>query len=200
MSNKNILKVLGIILFCLILYYYNKIINSKEIIYVDNIDSDSINTNINIDMNIESTKSENIINNEEVTVYVSGEINNIGVYKVSSNLRIIDVIDLAGGVTQKADTSGINMAKIVYDEQHIAIPKKEEEVRSISVTHNGKINLNSATLEQLTEVTHIGEVTAEKIIEYREELGPFMSVAELKNVSGIGDKTFEKIKDNFIVE
>ncbi len=184
MSNKNVIKVCGVVLICLIFYYYNKIFNNKDIIYVENVETNNL-------------QEENLIDVSEVTVYVSGEVNKSGVYKVKPSLRTIDVIELAGGVTATADISTINLAEIVYDEQHILIPEQQDE-EQIIITD--KINLNSASLEQLIDVTHIGEVTAEKIITYREEKGAFMSVGELKNIDGIGDKTFVKIKNSFIVE
>lgn len=148
------------------------------------------------------------LENKEIKVYISGEILKPDIYEVSETLRVIDVIELAGGTTENADLSKINLSEYVYDTQHIYIPNFNEneisvidENYDIIVEETGvKVNLNLATKEELMSVKYIGEVKANKIIEYREENGEFGDVAELKNISGIGEKTFEKIKNSFYVE
>lgn len=148
------------------------------------------------------------LENKEIKVYISGEILKPDIYEVSEKLRVIDVIELAGGTTENADLSKINLSEYVYDTQHIYIPNFNEneisvidENYDIIVEETGvKVNLNLATKEELMSVKYIGEVKANKIIEYREENGEFGDVAELKNISGIGEKTFEKIKNSFYVE
>lgn len=160
---------------------------------------------------------------EKVYVDIKGEVKNPGIYEVPIDKRIFDVIELAGGVTARADTSVNNLSMKVKDEMVIIIYSKEE-VANFSKTKeiqeviqekcsasNGMINdscidsditsypisVNDATLEQLISVPGLGEVKAKKIIEYRNENGDFKNLDDLKKVSGIGDSTFEKIKEYF---
>ena len=138
---------------------------------------------------------------------------NPGVYEVDSNLRVNDVIELAGGLLEGADTSYINLAKIVTDEMTIIIYSNEEVLEKykkenciceeynivnnacINTEDNNKlININTASLEELQSIDGIGESKAKSIISYREEHGLFNKVEDIKNVSGIGESLFEKIK------
>ncbi len=158
------------------------------------------------------TKNKDIINNNqenfeerhtEIMVYISGEVINPDVYTVTEDMRVIDVIELAGGTTTDADLTTTNLAEFVYDTQHINIPSKHisnEPTLTFENEEKLKINLNTADKSKLMEVDGIGEATAGYIIEYREEHNGFKSIEELKNVNRIGDKTYEKIKDNFYIE
>ena len=142
-------------------------------------------------------------------VDIKGEILNPGIYEIEPNQRVMDIINLAGGLLEDADTSNINLSMKVEDEMVIIIPKiteesKEQIVNSASIiekkssapnTSNGKVSINNATLEELMTVKGIGEVKAKKIIEYRNTNGKFTTLEELTKVSGIGSKTFEKIKE-----
>ena len=177
------------------------------------------------------TNEDNTINKEKKTVYVDikGAINNPGVYEVDSDSRIIDVIKEAGDLTPDADTSILNLSKIVKDEMYIIIYTKEEMnsykeelipaktivkeiekkiicpddnndacISSNNINITGKININTATKEELESLPSIGESKANKIIEYRNN-NKFESIEDIKNVSGIGDFVYEKIKDNIEV-
>lgn len=137
----------------------------------------------------------------EEKVYITGEVKNPGVYSIKSGDRIENIIEYAGGVTEKAVIENVNLAEIVIDEQHIVIPNEETEVQQ--TTNNvktGKININKATVEELTKLNGVGEVTAQSIVDYRDAVGKFNSIEDIKNVEGIGDKTFEKFKDQIDVK
>ena len=134
--------------------------------------------------------------------------------------RIIDVLDMAGGALEDADLNLLNLAEKIFDEQKIYIPKIGEEIdksqikvenrddgelkvhtanNSVKNSTNNLININTASLDQLQSLPGIGAVIAQNIIDYRNSQGPFRSIEEIKNVSRIGDKTFEKIKDKITV-
>ena len=171
-------------------------------------------------INVEKDEAEKIEEVKTIFVDVGGEVINPGLYELPENSRINDAINLAGGVTEKADTSLVNLAYVLSDAMKIVVPKKEvKKVISkttysnsapvINVTsgvvENGnskgsnKININFSNKEQLTSISGIGDSTAQKIIDYRDKNGNFSSIEDIKNVSGIGEKKFEKIKDKITV-
>jgi competence protein ComEA len=150
---------------------------------------------------------------ETIMIDVKGEIKNPGVYQSNQGKRVIDVINQAGGLTDKADESQINFAAHVQDEMVIYIPAKGEinanlspELSSIPSTATGssketnKININKADETELQNLPGIGPSKAASIISYRNENGPFQTIDDLKNISGIGDKTFEKLKESIMVQ
>lgn len=180
---------------------------------------------------VSASENENIIKKEKKTVYVDikGAVNNPGVYEVDYDSRIIDVIKLAGDLTDEADTSILNLSKKVIDEMNIIIYTKEEmstykeklipaktivkEVEKKIVCPDNdndacinkdntrltdKININTASKEELESLPSIGSSKANSIIEYREK-NKFESIEDIKNVTGIGDSLFEKIKDSIEV-
>lgn len=157
------------------------------------------------------------------SIDIKGQINNPGVYQVKENTRIHEVITLAGGLKKEATTENINLSKKVTDEMVIYIYSKEEyktktncnienkyagEISSEiekkesvveltpSKNQENKISLNKATLEELMTLEGIGEIKAKSIMAYRAEKNGFKSIDELKNISGIGEALYEKIKDN----
>ena len=139
-----------------------------------------------------------------ITIYISGEVNNPGVVNIESDKRLSDAIDKLGGLTQSADLNNINLAMKIEDAKHYIVPKIGEEIKNDETInnenqnnnkYNDKVNINHATIEELEKLTGIGQATANKIINYREEYGDFKSIEELKNVNGIGDKKYEQIKD-----
>ncbi len=137
----------------------------------------------------------------KVLVDIKGAIERPGVYELPADARVIDVVDLAGGLLADADTYQVNMASIIYDAMEIIIPKKGEIIKSKTVDVSGqsvtvgKINLNTANLSQLISLAGIGEVKAQAIISYREQHGQFQKIEDLMRVSGIGATTFAIIKD-----
>ena len=138
-------------------------------------------------------KKEEEIPEEEVKkvtfkIDIKGEVTNPGVYEVEEDMIVLDAINLAGGLTTKADTSNINLSEKLVSEMVIVINSKEE------VNQNQKVSLNHGTLEELMTLSGIGEAKAQKIISYRNQT-PFKSIEEITNVSGIGASTFEKNKD-----
>ncbi len=143
---------------------------------------------------------------KDMTIYINGEVKNPGVYKLKSESRIEDLVKVAGGFNETADKSKLNLAKKLKDEDYIFVDKKSDKNVSAvggntnsNISQDGKVNINSASKEQLKTVSGIGDVTAQKIIEYREKSGAFNSVEDLKKVGRIGDKTLEKIKDKIEV-
>lgn len=138
---------------------------------------------------------------KKITVYVNGEVKKPGVYVLDSGSRIGDAVNISGGFTELADTARINLAKKLRDEDYIFIDSKSEKNSSTSSgnTSEGKVNINTATKEELMTVPGIGEVTAQNIIAYREKNGDFSTLEDLKKVGRIGDKTLEKFKDKIEV-
>ena len=175
---------------------------------------------------------------EEEEVYyqvdIKGEVINPGIYTVKEGSRVIDVIRLAGDLTEVADTSVLNLSKKVKDEMVIIVYSYDEvenftatkekegieqeaclsqngiqndacikdstdDTSSSSVVISGKVSLNTATLDELMTLPGIGEAKAQAIIEYREEVGAFQNIEELKEVSGIGDAIFDQIKENITI-
>lgn len=137
---------------------------------------------------------------EIILAYITGEVKFPGVYELKKGARIIDIVDLAGGFTEEADAVNINLAQKLYDEDRVHIFKigDASQTEEITYTPNKKsdeININTATLSELTELPGIGNVKAQNIINHREAFGKFKSIEEIKDVNGIGDKTFEALKD-----
>lgn len=128
-------------------------------------------------------------------VDLRGEVIYPGIYKIESGTMLNDLLDLAGGVTKNADISNINLVTTIENNVKIIIPKINENSGEIVAY----INLNTCTKEELMTVPNIGLAKAEAIIKYRTEKGSFTSVEELKNINGIGDAIFEKIKVYFTV-
>lgn len=135
-----------------------------------------------VDINVFDMPSKNTL----IKVEVRGEVINEGIYEVENYTTIKDLLDLAI-LKDDADISGINLNNNLHDKDVIFIPK---------VNNNElKISINTSNIESLIMIPGIGESTAKKIIEYRDEFGFFNSLEEIKNVKGIGDKKYEKIKD-----
>jgi len=161
---------------------------------------------------LEETK---IVSNKEkpsgkkITVEIKGEVKKPEVYVMEDYSIVKDVIVEAGGVTEKGDLNSVNQAKKLRDGDCIIIPSIEGNARPIvggipggtamTESKDEIININSATKEELMKLPGVGEVTAGKIIDYRESSGGFSSVEDMKNISGIGDKTLAKFKDKIDV-
>ena len=154
------------------------------------------------------TFGENVVNstNNKIIVEIKGEVKNPDVYEIDDGSIIRDLINMAGGLTEEANIDGINRAEKLRANQLIVIPDKDSVNNTIvssggstGVSSDGVININTATLSELQNINGIGEVKAQSIIDYREKNGGFKSIEEIKNVDGIGSKTFEKIKDQISV-
>ena len=142
-----------------------------------------------------------------IMVHISGQVYNPGLVELKSGSRVKDAVDLAGGLKKEADIDRINLAKKLVDEEKIYVPKRGEEIdleislnsESLTSNSNSKININTCSKEQLMELPGIGEVTASKIIDYR-SANQFKSIEDIMNVSGIGTKKYEDLKDYIIVK
>ncbi|MEJ8751255.1 helix-hairpin-helix domain-containing protein [Lagierella sp. ICN-221743] len=137
---------------------------------------------------------------KDIYVHIDGEVVNPGLYKLTTEDRVNDLLIIAGGATDKASLKDINLAKKLEDEMKIYIPSKEENLtnevhgQSEVSSSTGKINLNTANKDELKTLPGIGDSRADEILRYRENTG-FSKVEDIKNISGIGDKTYEKLKD-----
>ncbi len=189
---------------------------------------------LNTKKDIKKDEEEEKTSDVYYQVDIKGEVINPGIYTVKEGSRVIDVIRLAGDLTEVADTSVLNLSKKVKDEMVIIVysfdevasfteTKEQEEIEqeacknqngiendaciedstndtsSSSVVISGKISLNTATLDELMMLPGIGEAKAEAIIKYREEVGAFQNIEELKEVNGIGDAIFDDIKESITI-
>jgi competence protein ComEA len=138
-----------------------------------------------------------------IYVDLKGEVVFPGVYKVEENARLYEVVNLAGGFTTEADSDAVNLSIILKDQDIVYIPNVQDEypkiwIEQTSETGNNIVNINTASVEELSTLPGIGPAIAQKIIDYREENGPFETVNDIMHVSGIGEATFEEIAD-FII-
>ena len=145
--------------------------------------------------------------NQDIMVHISGEVYKPGIIELSLGSRVIDAVNLAGGLKKDADLDKINLAKKLVDEEKIYIPKIGDEnipveaskIDNFTDIGDGKININTCTKEELISLPGIGEVLAGRILEYREG-NQFNTIDDIKNVSGIGDKKFESIRELITVK
>lgn len=134
----------------------------------------------------------------DVVVDVAGEVRRPGVYRLPDGARVTDAIERAGGPTARAFVEGVNRAAKLADGQQVVIPAAGPggtAGAASAIGEDAPIGLGTATAEQLQEIEGIGEVTAEKIIEFRDEHGGLASVEQLDQVSGIGPATMEALRD-----
>ena len=161
----------------------------------------------------ENEINENIIEEESkiIMVHIVRKKKKQGIVEIEEGARIADVIKKAGGETEEADLSKINLAYPVEDGEKIYIPNKNDKENLEYITEGignekvynneeSKININKASQVELETLPGIGPSTALKIIEYREENGKFEQIEDIKNVSGIGDAKFENIKESICVK
>jgi competence protein ComEA len=158
-------------------------------------------------------------------VYVCGAVCSPGVYPIHRNMRVFEAVELAGGFAQDADETWINQAGLLYDGQQLYIYTEAEtqELRQEAAANggsivygqdaadaasaqagdsgmtDGKVNINAADLDTLMTLPGIGQAKAEAIIQYRTEHGPFASIEEIQNISGIKQAVFSKIEDRITV-
>ncbi|MBP3256079.1 MAG: helix-hairpin-helix domain-containing protein [Clostridia bacterium] len=154
---------------------------------------------------LENEKEENVIiekviKTQMIKVHIDGEVVNPGVIEIEEGKRIIDAVNLAGGLTEEANIKNINLAYVLEDAMKIHIPNINDEEEEMQQEQNLKINLNTASVEELQKLDGIGSSMAQKIVNYRKENGKFNSIEDLKNISGIGDSKLDKIKNNIYVK
>ena len=145
-----------------------------------------------------------------IYVDVKGEVHHPGVYQMKAENRVKDLIEAAGGFTPLADDQKLNLAQLLEDQLVIVVLKKGEEANSElaqaptphkkEVGKEGKVNINTATVEELKTLKGIGEKKAEAIIEYRKQNGSFKNKEELMKVRGIGKKLYESLQERVIVQ
>ena len=174
----------------------------KDEVVID-LDSNSSEAN-NSSSILENDESKNSKNTETIFVHIEGAVNSPGIKEVSKGTRVFEVINLASGERLDADISKINLASIVKDEQKIYVPFKSIEIEQIGVStfemlNTSQVNINSANKEQLQRLEGIGPAMAQKILDYREEVGYFGAIEDIKNVSGIGEAKYNSIKDNITI-
>ena len=141
----------------------------------------------------------------QIYVYICGAVNNPDVYQADEGSRLFELIEMAGGFTPEADRASLNLARSVTDGEQIRVLTEEEAAQGMTLVSenatmrtaadNGLVNINTASLAELTSVSGIGESRAQAIIDYREKNGGFQSVEDIKKVDGIKDGLFSKIKD-----
>lgn len=213
-KNKKIISIIIAIIILIVIGIYfiiNNFEKNKNEFEISNIEFEE-NKIENINAEIEEKS--------QIIVHTAGEILNPGVISLDEGARIIDAINKAGGITNEADLSKVNLAYILEDAQKIYIPNVNEKeiienmsseiVKSGSTQENSntgeklkngeKININTATQKELQKLTGIGESIALRIINYRKENGKFNTIEDIKNVSGIGESKFNKIKNDIIVK
>ncbi|MCK0471618.1 helix-hairpin-helix domain-containing protein [Halalkalibacter sp. APA_J-10(15)] len=137
--------------------------------------------------------------NEVIMVDIKGEVQYPTVYSLPLGSRVYEVIELAGGLTKEADERQVNFAQLVEDEMVIYVPAFDEmwnpvNIQQVNGVETGKVSINTADEKELEALPGIGPQKAAAIIAYREENGPFRSVEELQNVSGIGEKSVERLE------
>lgn len=158
------------------------------------------------------TKEEKVVEEVKIIIHVAGEVNNPGIISLKQGSRIIDAIESAGGLTEDADISNVNLAYELEDAQKIYIPsiydleeiaviqENSENILSSGVKNNSKVNINKANEGELQNLTGIGLSIAKRIVQYRNENGNFKNLEDIKNVSGIGESKYENIKDEICIK
>ena len=205
-KKQKIIVVVLIIIMCIVIGYY--IISKTE--KYDYSDIEKISNIIEEDQEVD----DNIIENK-IVIHITGEVEEEGVIELEKVARISDAIEEAGGTTEEADLSNVNLAYSLSDGQKVKIPninEKDEEIIVVeekagdniiiegNKSKEEKININKAAQTEIETLPGIGPSTALKIITYRNEHGKFKNIEDIKNVSGIGDSKFENIKEYICVE
>lgn len=145
-------------------------------------------------------------NGQKLFVHVCGAVANPGVYQMEPGSRLYEAVEMAGGLTDEADETCLNMARQLSDGEQVLILTKEETAAIPRTTADsqgtqtpGLVNINTASIAELTTVSGIGESRAQAIIAYREANGSFRCIEDIKKVDGIKDGLFSKIKDQITV-
>lgn len=208
---------------------YEESVEQQENITEEEIDKGEVDEEDGANINDEEKEDdEYVATDNKIYVYVAGEVNNKGVVILNEGSRIIDAIESAGGTTDNADISKINLAYILEDGTKVNIPSKEELRRNEGFKHiingadesgdgeylsenndgikskennkkNSMVNINIASQTELETLPGIGPSLALKIINYRNENGKFKTVDDIKNVSGIGENKFKELKIHITV-
>ena len=165
-------------------------------------ESEAVVTTVLAEKTEENTTLEAVI-----FVDIKGAVKKPGVYQMKAGDRVKDAIDAAGGLTAEADSQKVNLAQRVEDQMVIVVPKVGEEAEAIpagvtskETSKEGKVNINTATVEELKTLKGVGEKKAEAIIEYRKKNGSFKTKEDLMKVRGIGKKLFESFEKRIVTQ
>lgn len=151
----------------------------------------------------DATGEESTDSNEKIFVHICGAVVNPGMYELAPHSLVSDAIKTAGGFSDDADENYLNLAKEVTNGEQLKVPTKDEARIAWQESQDAKdgiVNINSADVEGLCQLPGIGSARAETIIAYRNEHGPFKTIEDIMNVSGIKEAAFAKIKDKIKVE
>ena len=217
---ENMIKVVVITLL-LFLYVGSFIYISTKIIKTEKGSENETNVLAKEDLK-EETNTET--SEKEIVVDVKGSVKKPGVYKIKENSRVTDAIDAAGGLSKNANTRFINLSKllsdgdvvVIYSNVEIEDAKKEDKIvvetpciceevkndacyKEETTNTNKKININTATINELMTLTGIGESKAKLIIEYRTQNGNFKDIKDIMKVKGISETLFSKFKENITI-
>lgn len=157
------------------------------------------NSSGNEETNTDSLKPKTLF------VHVDGAVVNPGLYELAEGSRVKDAIDAAGGLKEDADLDSINLAEQLGDGVHLVVSTTQTQDTNTGLASDtkaqssGKVNINSASVSELKSLDGVGDATAQKIVDYRQNQGRFTKIEDLKNVSGIGDKKYESLKDKICV-
>ena len=161
-----------------------------------------------VEMTVLAEKTE-VSTTQETVIFVDikGAVKNPGVYQMKVGDRVKDALDAAGGLTAEADSQKVNLAQRVEDQMVIVVPKVGEEAEAIpagvtskETSKEGKVNINTATVEELKTLKGVGEKKAEAIIEYRKKNGSFKTKEDLMKVRGIGKKLFDSFQERIVTQ
>lgn len=216
-KNKKFLGGLTLLIICIVFIVF-KYDSNKGKVFKDEYMKD-IFVDEEIQGEAEETTSEVVVNKDEVLeketliVEIKGEVKKPDVYTLNKGSIIKDLIDIAGGLTENSDISKINRADELQNHQLIVIPNINDKDKEVEVVQGGdtnnvesnssqasnKVNINTADLNGLKTINGIGDSKAQSIITHREKNGKFKTIDDIKNVTGIGEKIFENIKDKIEV-
>ncbi|MCX7570471.1 helix-hairpin-helix domain-containing protein [Tumebacillus sp. DT12] len=138
-----------------------------------------------------------------IKVHVKGEVNRPGVYQIPADSRVIDAVEAAGGAKDSADVNELNLAAVLSDSIEIVVPQTGVAAKEQSAAQgeqSGKINLNTATADELDKLPGIGSTRAQAIVDYRQSNGRFLTVDDLKNVPGFGVKLVDQVRGSVFVK
>lgn len=158
---------------------------------------------LNSEIPVKEVLNDSASQQDTIFVDVKGAVEQPGVYEMTTENRVKDVIEKAGGLTKDADQSQVNLAQKVHDEMIIMVPElpdlnvdSGQTADTVSSNIDGKVRINYATQDEIETLPGIGPSKAQAIIQHREEFGLFQTVEDLLEISGIGEKTLENMKDN----
>ncbi|MGO2685835.1 MAG: helix-hairpin-helix domain-containing protein [Enterococcus italicus] len=151
----------------------------------------------------QTTQTTTSVPQQIILVDIKGAVKKPGVYELPINARLHELVNVAGGLTDDAEDRQVNMAIVLADQQLVYIPRKGETVEQTNQTpqagNESKVNINTASAEELQTLTGIGEKKAQAIIDYRTQNGNFQSIDQLTEVDGFGEKTVEKLRDSITI-